>query len=99
MERRFDASTIWAGVHMLLVRFICRGIYPVKKVERFPAWMAIQDTDEPSSDRLIQEGRPHLRRLSFFSDFGIVFPAAEAGRLPPRRLYFPLDFFRETGIG
>jgi hypothetical protein len=26
----------------------------------------IQDTDEPSSDRLIQEGRPLMRRLFFF---------------------------------
>ena len=33
--------------------------------------MGIQDTDEPSSDRLIQEGRPHMRRLSFFFDLGI----------------------------
>jgi hypothetical protein len=32
--------------------------------------MAIQNTDEPSSDRLIQEGRPHMRRLSFFFDIG-----------------------------
>lgn len=54
---------------MRFVRFICRGIYPTKKVERFPAWMAIQDTDEPSSDRLIQEGRPLMRRLSFFFRF------------------------------
>lgn len=50
--------------------FFC-GVYPIKKVERFHAWMGIQDTDEPSSDRLIQEGRPHMRPLSFFSDFGI----------------------------
>jgi hypothetical protein len=37
-----------------------------KKVERFPAWTTIQDTNEPSSDRLIEEGRPLLRRLSYF---------------------------------
>lgn len=37
-----------------------------KKVERFPARTAIQDTDELSSDGLIEEGRPLLRRLSFF---------------------------------
>jgi len=35
----------------------------------------------------------------FFADFGIDLPATEAGRLPPWRLFFPLDFFRETGIG
>jgi hypothetical protein len=74
---------------MLFVRFIRRGIYPAKKMERFPARMAIQDTDEPSSDRLIQEGRPHLRRLSFFSDFGIVYPTTGTGRLPAGGPIFP----------
>ena len=39
----------------------------LKIVERFPALAAIQDTIEPSSDRLIEEGRPLLRRLSFFA--------------------------------
>jgi hypothetical protein len=29
-------------------------------------WAAIQDTNEPSSDRLIEGGRPLMRRLSFF---------------------------------
>jgi hypothetical protein len=29
-------------------------------------WAAIQDTNEPSSDRLIEEGRPLMRRPSFF---------------------------------
>jgi hypothetical protein len=37
-----------------------------KKVERSPKLTAIQDTNEPSSDRFIEEGRPLLRRLSFF---------------------------------
>jgi hypothetical protein len=36
------------------------------KLERFPVWASIQDTDGPSSDRLITEGRPLTRRLSFF---------------------------------
>jgi hypothetical protein len=84
---------------MLFVRLIRRGICPAKKVERFPARMAIQDTDEPSSDRLIQEGRPRMRRLSFFSDFGIVSPATGTGRFPRRRPDFPPDFLREAGIG
>jgi hypothetical protein len=39
-------------------------------VERFPTPKAILDTDEPSSDRLIQEGWPLLRRLSFFFRLG-----------------------------
>ena len=59
---------------MRFVRFICRGIYSSKKLERIPARAVIQDTDEPSSDRLIQEGRPRMRRLSFFFRFWDCFP-------------------------
>ena len=51
--------------------FLLRIVYPTKKWNDFLHVMAIQDTDEPSSDRLIEEGRPLLRRLSFFFDFGI----------------------------
>ncbi len=54
---------------MPFVGFICGGIYLLKKLERFPARVVIQDTDEPSSDRLIQEGRPRMRRLSYFFRF------------------------------
>jgi hypothetical protein len=62
-------------------RFFFCGVYPTKKVERFSAWVAIQDTDEPSSDRLIQEGRPHMRRLSFFFRSGDFTPPAKLGAL------------------
>lgn len=54
------------GAHTSFLRFFFFSIYPTKKVERFPVCAAIQDTDEPSSDRLIQEGRPRMRRLSIF---------------------------------
>ena len=64
-------DTPWIRVRVPSFRFFFCGVYPTKKVERFPARMAIQDTDEPSSDRLIQEGRPHMRRLSFFFQFRI----------------------------
>ncbi len=39
---------------------------PTKKVERSPARTVIQDTNGPSSDRFIEEGRALVRRLSFF---------------------------------
>jgi len=35
-------------------------------MERTAALVAIQYTNEPSSDRFIEEGRPLTRRLSFF---------------------------------
>jgi hypothetical protein len=58
---------------MWFFRFFFNG--PLQKiVERFPPPKAILDTDEPSSDRLIQEGWPLLRRLSFF--FGLEAPNA-----------------------
>lgn len=63
----------------VIFRFFFCGVYPTKKVERFPARMAIQDTDEPSSDRLIQEGRPHMRRLSYFFRFRDSAPPAKVG--------------------
>ena len=50
---------------MLFFRFFIDGS-ALKKVERFPLWASIQETDGPYSDRLIEEGRPLLRRLSFF---------------------------------
>lgn len=59
------------SVRVSFFRFFFCAIHPTKKVERFLACMGIQDTDEPSSDRLIQEGRPHTRRPSFFFDSGI----------------------------
>ena len=62
-------ETPWIPVGVPCFRLFFCGVYPTKKVERFLAWMGIQDTDEPSSDRLIQEGRPHMRRLSFFFRF------------------------------
>jgi hypothetical protein len=49
------------------LRLFFYWIIPSKKMERFPVGAAIQDTDEPSSDRLIEEGRPLLRRPSFFA--------------------------------
>jgi hypothetical protein len=84
---------------MLFVRFIRRGIYPAKKMERFPARMAIQDTDEPSSDRLIQEGRPHLRRLSFFFRFLDRLPRHPNWPLSTPEARFSPDFLREAGVG
>jgi hypothetical protein len=81
---------------MRFVRFICCGIYPSKKVERFPAWKAIQDTDEPSSDRLIQEGRTHMRRLSFFSRFRDRFPRRLNCPLSTPEARFPHGFLKES---
>jgi hypothetical protein len=52
-----------------------------QKMERIPEGTAIQDTDESSSDRLIAEGRPFLRRLSFFLTLR---------DWPPARSYFGL---------
>jgi len=49
---------------------------------------AIQNTDEPSSDRLIQERRPLTRRLSFFSESKADAPAVEIGCLYHLRLDF-----------
>jgi hypothetical protein len=69
-------------------RFFFCGIHPAKKVERFPARMAIQDTDEPSSDRLIQEGRPHMRRLSYFFRFRDSAPPAKFGGIFARSSTF-----------
>ena len=59
-------------------------------MERFLAWTAIQDTDESSSDRLMEEGRPLLRRLSFFFDFIVVHPATQIGQLDRLTFQFPL---------
>ena len=49
---------------------------------------AIQNTDEPSSDRLIQERRPLTRRLSFFSESKAEAPAGEIGCIYHLRLDF-----------
>ena len=58
---------------MWFFRFFFNG--PLQKiVERFLPPKAILDTDEPSSDRLIQEGWPLLRRLPFFSVWRPLMP-------------------------
>ena len=59
-------------------------------------WTAIQDTDESSSDRLIEEGRPLLRRLSFFVVLKTAGPFVEIGRLLRLTVHFPL-VLRESG--
>jgi len=62
-------------------------------MERFSASEPIQDTDEPSSDRLIPEGRSHMRRPSFY--FGPARPAR--GDFFSR---FAVSFlYSESGIG
>ena len=57
---------------MLPFRLFFLWIDRIKKLERMPASGSIQDTDEPSSDRLIQEGRSHMRRPSFYFHLGFV---------------------------
>src|ERR1700730_18497728 len=49
--------------------------FPCNKVERFPASTSIQDTNEPSSDRLIEEGRPlYAVPLLFFGERIVPLP-------------------------
>jgi hypothetical protein len=97
LEAGLARKTPWIRVSGSFFRLFFPGVYPTKKVERFPARMAIQNTDEPSSDRLIQEGRPHMRRLSFFSIPGLH-TSGQTGR-PLQMLDFPVVFFTKAGIG
>jgi hypothetical protein len=46
-----------------------------KNLERFPAHAAIQDTDEPSSDRLIEERRPLFSAASLIFSGNVAPPA------------------------
>ena len=79
---------------MLSIRFLFVRINPIKNLERFSASESIQDTDEPSSDRLIQGGGRRCDAPLFISALlrapcAGLFSAASlpSGSLPGKRYW------------
>lgn len=83
-------------MQILFFRFFFRGIYLTKRVEPILEWAGIQDTNGPSSDRLIQEGRRHVRRLSSIFRFQDR-PPRHLDGAPALDLPFCPGFLHESG--
>jgi hypothetical protein len=91
-------SEFHAGVGLFLIRF--RFFFeeiPQNILERSFGTKAILDTSEPSSDRLTEEGRPLLRRLSFYFALKEVGLAARVGH--PAMTNFGQYYTRSRGNG